>query len=142
MNKMGRKTDKFFDWLASKTNPPRFWTKEEWFKLNSKEKLWVLYKHHDNLLGIGNGELDRFLPFLKGDFITSLAAVSSLLILIKAPEWVFWVYPIFYMVIWKAVQWWVGNKLDEKDLIALQTEIGNKRNKVFRELRKKRINRS
>ncbi len=126
----------FIEWASKKVYIPRLWTKEEWEKLSAKEKMWIWYKHHDYLIGAGNGELDKILPFLTGEFLTTAGVMVAVFTLLGFPEWSYAIYPVFY-IIYKYVQWFVGDQIDKRDLIAVSSEIGNKRQIAFRELREK-----
>lgn len=134
---MGRGT-KLVDWLIGTRliKRPRFWDEEEWNKLSNKEQVWVFYKHHWTMIGVGNGELDNVLFFLKGEFITQAAIMALIVNAFGLPYWAYFAYPALYGV-YKYVQWWVGNKIDKEDLIAMNEEIMNRRNKVFREIRQR-----
>lgn len=129
---------KLVDWIISTRliKRPRFWTEEEWNQLSNKEKLWVFYKHHWMMIGVGNGELDNVLFFLKGEFITQAAIMALVVNAFGLPYWAYFAYPALYGV-YKYVQWWVGNRIDAEDLIAINEEMTNRRNKVFREIRQR-----
>lgn len=126
---------RFVNWLSKKIYKPRLWTDKEWKQKNPKEKVWIWYKHHDALIGSGNGELDKVLPFLTGEFLTTTAAISVFIKMFGLPEWFYFLYPAFYIG-YKYVQWWIGNEIDKRDFPALTSEIGSKRTTAFRELRK------
>lgn len=71
-----------------------------------------------------------------------LGLFTMWLVLIKTynlPNWV-WPFPIFFFFANKGVMWYVGNWKDKKDWIAWETELANKRNKVFREIRNRARN--
>ncbi len=125
---------KFLKWFASKIYTPRLWTEEEWIKLTSKEQVWIWYKHHDNLMSTGNGELDKILPFLKGEFLTTAGIFTVISIQLGLPTWTYFLYPILY-VSYKIFQWYIGDQIDKRDLIALSSEIGSRRTIAFREIR-------
>lgn len=127
------------DWAAGRLGPPRLWTEDEWHKLTSKEKIWITYKHTFHMIGIGNGELDNVLFFLRGEFLTQAGMASLLVLNLGLPSWCYFIYPLFYFI-YKYVQWWIGNRIDAADLIALDSEINNKRSIAFRELRKQANN--
>jgi len=122
------------NWFSGKIYKPRLWTDQEWHKLTPKEKCWIWYKHHFHMIGIGNGELDNVLFFLRGEFITQASITVLLVKSFGLPDWCYLVYPVFFFA-YKYVQWWIGNQIDARDLIALDKEIENKRNFVFREIR-------
>ncbi len=123
------------EWASTKVYIPRLWSKDEWNRLSAKEKMWIWYKHHDALMGAGNGELDKLLPFLKGEFLTTAGIFTVISIQLGLPTWMYFLYPVLYIV-YKAFQWYIGDIIDKQDLIALSSEIGAKRQIAFRELRK------
>jgi len=124
----------FIEWFSKKIYIPRLWTKKEWVELSAKEKVWIWYKHHDNMMSTGNGELDKILPFLRGEFLTTAGIFAVLFVQLGLPQWTLFLYPILYFG-YKLFQWYVGDQIDKRDLIALSSEIGNKRSIAFRELR-------
>jgi len=129
---------KVVDWLAGIrfVKRPRFWDEEEWGTLSNKQKVWIFYKHHWAMIGIGNGELDNVLFFLKGEFITQAAIMALVVNSFGLPYWAYFAYPVSYGL-YKYVQWWVGNKIDSEDLIAMNEEIMIRRHKGWREIRRK-----
>ncbi len=124
----------FLDWFSKKIYIPRLWSRQEWGKSSSKEKLWIWYKHHDALIASGNAEFDKFLPFLTGQFLTTVAAISVYIKIFNLPEWAYYLYPVFY-VAYKYAHWWLGDEIDKRDFPALTSEIQAKRQTAFRELR-------
>jgi len=127
--------EKAIEWGSKKVYIPRLWTQQEWNKLSPKEKMWLWYKHHDTLMSTGNGELDKLLPFLKGEFLTTAGIFTVISIQLGLPTWMYFLYPILY-VAYKLFQWFIGDMIDKQDLIALSSEISNKRQIAFRVLRK------
>ncbi len=125
------------EWASKKVYIPRLWTKKEWVKFSAKEKMWIWYKHHDNMMSTGNGELDKILPFFRGEFIATAGIMAVLFTQLGLPSWSYALYPVFYIG-YKVFQWFVGDQIDKRDLIALSGEIGNKRSIAFRELREKK----
>ena len=126
---------------------PRLWTEKEWSTRSSKEKLWVWYKHHLYIKGLGSAEVDQVTEPLK-----QLVLYGSIIILtierlyamanipVGATQLLFTV-GIICVILWTGntiLQWLIGNKLDNLDLEAWTIEIGNRRNKVFREIREAR----
>ena len=135
---------KLVDWAAFKINKPRFWTNEEWDKFSSKEKLWVYYKHHWTIKGYGSAEVDNFTTPLKelilyGGIILSNAMVALIYFKIEFDYFsLMSIVGITCAILWIinfAWQWMLGDWKDKNDFIALEQEISNKRNKVFREIR-------
>jgi len=122
------------NFFASKVFIPRLWTKKEWDTYSSKEKVWIWYKHHDQMMSVGNGELDKILPFLKGEFLTTAGIFAVLFVQLGLPQWTLLLYPILY-VGYKLFQWYIGDQIDKRDLIALSSEIGSRRTIAFREIR-------
>ena len=138
--------ESFIEWVSKKVGIPRLWTKEEWHKLSAKEKVWIWYKHHWYIRGIGSGEVDQF-----SNPVKEIILYGSLVILtverlyamagieIGATQLLFTV-GIICVIVWLVnfvLQWFIGNKIDNLDLIALNSEIGNRRQIAFRELREK-----
>lgn len=132
-----KKLTHFSDWFAGKIHTPRLWSKKEWGSFTSKEKIWIWYKHHDNIMSTGNGELDKLLPFLKGEFLTTTGIFVVILNQLQLPPWTYFLYPLLY-VGYKFFQWYVGDQIDKRDLIAIASDVSNKRNLAFRELREKK----
>ena len=134
----------FVEWSAKRIGIPRLWTKTEWNACSAKEKLWIWYKHHWFIRGTGSAEVDQFtgpakeillygsLVILTVERLYAMAGIeigASQLLLSVA---------VICIIVWLAnfvLQWFIGNKIDNLDLIALSTEIGNKRQIAFRELR-------
>ena len=118
--------------LAKQTKPVRFFNKKEWATFNDKEKLWITYKHYWMLKGQGDAEI-------------SIVEAIIIQLITWATVLQIWGFDIWLMVFAPFIllfSWWIkyvfGNYKDKKDLIALETEIGNRRNKVFREIRTKK----
>ncbi len=133
------------NWFAKIINPPRLWTKEEWKGLSSKEKIWIWYKHHWYIKGVGSAEVDNFtnpvkeiilygsLIILTTERLFSMAGIAI------GPTTLLLTVGIIGIILWTAnfvIQWCGGNKIDNLDLIALTNEIGDRRKIAFRELRK------
>lgn len=129
----------FADFIARKAPIPRLYEKKEWNKYNSKEKCWILYKHHFHMIGIGNGELDNVLFFMRGEFLTQVGIFGLIALNLGLPLWGYFIYPVFFFF-YKYVQWWVGNQIDKRDLVAIDSEITSKRSMALREIRKKANN--
>ena len=56
---------------------------------------------------------------------SSTAAVMALIVKsFELPYWAYFAYPVLYGA-YKYVQWWVGNRIDAEDLIAINEEIMN-----------------
>ena len=133
------------DWFASKLKAPRLWSKEEWIKLSSKEQAWVWWKHHWMIRGTGSAEVDQFtgpvkeivlygsIIILTVEKLFAMAGISigasQLLVTVAMVCIVLWTINFI-------LQWLIGNKIDNLDLIALNSEIATKRTIAFRELRK------
>lgn len=125
--------------VKTRVNRIRFWSEEEWKALTDKEKIWIWYKHHWLLIGQGNAEVDQLLFFTQGEFLTLFGMWMANVGIWNLPIWTI-PAPFVLFVFNKYVMWRIGNWKDDKDLIALETEWGNRRNKVFREIRKKEMN--
>jgi len=125
------RNNRIFRTIGNLTSPPRFFSKKEWGKFNDKEKIWITYKHYWMLKGQGDAEIS-VVEAIVMQFITW----ATLIMLWKLPIEIMFVSPFVL-----AFSWWLkflfGDYKDKKDLIALEMELGNRRNKVFRELRKK-----
>jgi len=123
--------NKVFRTLGNLTSPPRFFNKKEWGKFNDKEKLWITYKHYWMLKGQGDAEISIFEAI-----VIQLITWATVIQIWGLPLEIMIVAPIVLLI-----SWWLkflfGDYKDKKDLIALETELGNRRNKVFRELRRK-----
>ena len=52
--------NQLINWFAKTRKVPRLWTKEEWNTRSSKEKIWIWYKHHWYIKGVGSAEVDNF----------------------------------------------------------------------------------
>ena len=130
---------RFVDWFSGKIFKPRLYSDKEWNSLVPKEKCWIWYKHHFHMIGIGNGELDNVLFFLRGEFITQAGLASLIVLELGLPYYYYFAYPVFFFG-YKYVQWWIGNQIDMRDLIALDSEITSKRTIAFREIRKASYN--
>lgn len=135
---------KLANWTATRISKPRFWTDEEWNKFSSKEKIWVWYKHHWNIKSYGSAEADNFTMPIKdlilyGGIIMANALAALAYFKIEFDYFaLLFVVGISCTVLWTinfVWQWTLGDWKDKNDFIALEQEIGNKRNKVFREIR-------
>jgi len=115
--------------LASKLSPPKFFTISEWKKMNDKEKIWIVYEDIWIRKGIGDGHWSR----IEGIVIQILTAFTALKIW-GLPEWMIIFIPFILFLSW-FLKIKTATYLDAKDLVALSLEPGNRRNKVFRELR-------
>ncbi|HEU04635.1 MAG TPA: hypothetical protein ENH95_05940 [Nitrosopumilus sp.] len=130
--------------ISKKIGIPRLWDKEEWNTYSAKEKVWIWYKHHWYIRGIGSAEVDQF-----SNPVKEIVLYGSLVILtverlytmagieIGATQLLLTV-GIICVVVWLAnfvLQWVIGNKIDNLDLIALNSEIGSRRQIALRELR-------
>lgn len=136
----------FIHWFVNTRffRKPRLWSQQEWNVISDKEKLWVWYKHHLYVKGLGSAEVDQVTNpakeiVLYGSLIIlTIERLYSLLgIQIGAAELLYTV-GIGCVLFWAVCtigQWLVGNKLDNLDFPAWDAEIGNRRNKVFREIR-------
>lgn len=117
--------------LAARTKPVRFFNKKEWDKFNDKEKIWISYKHYWMLKGQGDAEIS-----IIEAIVIQLITWATVIQIWKLPLEIMILAPFILLF-----SWWIkyrfGNYKDKKDLIALETELGNRRNKVFRELRKR-----
>ena len=116
--------------IASKLKPIRFFSNKEWKKLNDKEKIWITYKHYWMLKGQGDAEI-------------SIIEALIIQVITWATVLQIWGFNIWLMVFAPFVllfSWWLkykfGDYKDAKDLVTLETELSNKRNKVFRQIRK------
>jgi len=136
--------DRIFDWLASKIKRPRLWSDEEWENYTSKEKLWIWYKHHWYIRSTGSAEVDQFTNPIKeiilyGGIILSNVALALMYLGIEIRYFtMIFIVGISCAILWIgnfALQWKLGNWIDNKDLIALGKEIDVRRTKVFREIR-------
>lgn len=116
----------------------RFWSEEEWGSLTDKEKIWIWYKHHWQLIGQGNAEVDTILFFTQGEFLTLMGIWTANVAVWNLPMWAI-PAPFVLFIVNKYIMWKIGNWKDDKDLIALETEWGNRRNKVYREIRAKEM---
>ena len=126
----------FVAWRCPK--PLRFWTEKEWKVFSPKKKIWIWYKHNWNLMNQGSGEIDHVLLFAKPENWYKLIAVAALFEAAwHIPWWVAVVLFIPLEVLNYILQWWIGEVKDRKDLIALEAEISNRRNMVYREIREK-----
>lgn len=130
----GKHTDNFANWFSLKINKPRLWTEKEWKNLIAKEKIWIWYKHHWMLMGEGNAELDNLLFFMQGEFLMMMGIWATFVKVWGFPDWTI-LFPVALTLFNKFLQWKIGNWKDKKDLIALQKEIGNKRDRFIREVR-------
>lgn len=139
-------TERIAHHLVKYIHRPRFWTKAEWEILNPKEKLWIYYKHIWFLKNSGSAEVDIFTNPLKevifyGGIILANIQIYMLLYNIQIDM----IVVSFLIVIMGFclyitnfyLQFRVGNWKDDKDFIALESEIPNKRVIAFREIRKR-----
>jgi hypothetical protein len=117
---------------------PRFWTDEEWSRLNDKEKAWIWYKHHWTLIAQGNAEVDNILFFTQGQFLTLFGMWIVVMKEFNLPGYTL-PLPFVWFIANKYIMWKIGNWKDKKDLIALENELSNKRNKFCRELREQEM---
>ena len=117
------------DNVASGLKPPRFFSEKEWSGYNSKSKLWVKYKHFMMMKSQGDSEVS----VLEGIIYLGIGAVGALKFF-ELPIWLMIFFPVWLILTW-GIKYAFGDYKDKKDLIALETELGNRRNKVFRELR-------
>lgn len=132
------------EFVVKRTSTPRFW-EEEWKAYNTKEKFWVLYKHHWTMKSYGSAEFDQFTTPIKemilyGGIIMSNVAIALIYLKIELDYFALLSFvSTTCVVLWLvnfAVQWWLGDEMDKRDLPALSSEIGSKRTIAFRELRK------
>jgi len=128
LNVFYKPKERFFNFVASKLKPVRFFTEAEWALMSSKEKMWVTYKHILYLVGSGESEINVYEQLVSGmvPWIT-LAIVSE-----YGNIWGFIV--VIYLAL-KYIKFRLGDWKDKKDFNALDTEIGNRRNKLVREFR-------
>lgn len=136
---------RFTEWFVNRfVKRVRFWEEKEWRQRTPKERIWIWYKHHWKMKNEGSSEVDQITDPIKevvlyGGIIT-LTLNSFLLaqgISVNFIELTNLVY-LGAMVLWLilfGVQWWIGNWKDKQDFIALNMELENRRNKVFREMR-------
>ncbi len=115
--------------IGSKLKPVRFFSQEEWNNLTPKEKVWITNKHHKFLRDIGDGEVNFFQGILYQIF-----GFMAFIKIMEYPEWIIYLFPLGWIII-NYIQWWFGNFMDKYDLPAFNTEIVNRRNMVFREIR-------
>ena len=115
--------------LANRTKPPRFFSQEEWNAFNDKEKLWIKYKHFWVMKSQGDTEIS----VIEGIIYLGVGAATFL------NYWNLSMELMYFFPVWLAGSWWLkykfGDYKDRKDLIALESEVSNRRNKVFREIR-------
>ena len=116
-------------------NPPRFWKKSEWKLMSTKERVWITWKHHMNLKSSGSGEFDQITTPVKEIILYGSVIFLAAEKMGIPPAVVFPGVIGLWILNW-LFQWALGNYLDKKDMLALSAEIGNRRNKVFRELRR------
>jgi hypothetical protein len=121
----------FLDEKVIKKRKPRLWKEKEWAELTPKERIWIFYKHHWTMKNIGSGEVDQITNPVKELILYG----GILIILFKDPVLVV-IGAVCYVVGNTFLQWYIGTWKDKKDLIALEQEISNRRNLVFREMRK------
>ena len=145
---LGRFAKKIVEWFVRQSffKKPRYWTEEEWVKYSNKEMFWIWYKNILHIKGHGSGEVDIFVDPFK-DFILYggiiLANILAALVYLNIEIDYFVILGVVCVV---AVVGWVinfivqhkiGNWKDANDFIALETELQNKRNPVFREIRQR-----
>ena len=137
----------FIEWFIKTRlfKKPRLWEKKEWDSISPREKIWVWYKHHLYIKGLGSAEVDQVTTptkeiILYGSVIIlaveRLYAIAN--ISVSAEQLIYTVGTVC-VLLWvgnTVIQWVIGNQLDNLDLPAWDCEISNRRNKVFREIRK------
>lgn len=136
------KIDWFADNIAKRV---RFWSDKEWSKLNSKERIWMWYKHHWFIKNAGSTELDIVTNPLKEIVLYSGVIITTITTFIIATgievnqyfvvAGVLTGLTILWIINW-IFQWYIGEWKDKKDLISLENETGNKRQKIYRKLEK------
>lgn len=124
---------------------PRLWDNKEWKTISSKEQIWVWYKHHLYLKGLGSAEVNQVTDPLKDIMLYGSVAflmVGQFYEMIGIPvnaTQLLSTVAIAGILLWGGntiLQWVIGNLLDNFDFPAWEAEIGNRRNNVFREIRK------
>jgi len=123
----------------------RLWDQKEWDGLTPKEKLFIWYKHHWGLKNQGSGEVDQVTAPIKEAILYGgiiILVFERILETVGIQTNVFTLMTIVAVscgILWLinfTVQWMLGDWMDRKDLIALKEEIVNRRNLVFREIRR------
>ena len=125
----------FVDWIVKRIKPVRFWSEKEWNNLTPKEKIWIWYKHHWTMKNTGSGEVDQIINPIK-----EVLLYGGILLIITNDPVLVTILAICYVIVNTLLQWFMGNWMDKKDLIALGQEISNRRNNVFREMRNGKLN--
>ena len=135
----------FVNWFAKRIETPRLWTDSEWRKLTPKEKCWIWYKHVLYIKGVGSAEVDQVSNPIKdwilyGGIILSNISLAMIALEIETNYFaLIGVVGVTVIVLWIINFAWqlkIGDWKDANDLIALEQEIGNKRNKFCRDIRK------
>ena len=142
---MSKNIDNLINRISSIIKIPRLWTNEEWMKLSSLEKLFIWYKQILYIKGVGSSEVDQVSNPIKdlilyGGIILSNVSIAFLYLGIELNYFtiigfvsvsclIFWIINFVF-------QMRIGNWKDSHDLIALENEIGNKRDKFCRDIRK------
>jgi len=137
------------NWFSRRIGRPRLWSKKEWNASSSKEKIWVWYKHHLYLKGLGSAEIDQVsdpvkeiilygsIIILTVERLYAMAGITvgaeQLLVTVGVVCIAFWISNTI-------MQWIIGNKIDNLDLPACGEEINIRRNKLFREIRERAEN--
>ncbi len=142
---MNLNINKLLDKISNKIKIPRLWTKNEWEKLSSLEKCFIWYKQIFYIKGTGSAEVDQVTNPIKdlilyGGIILSNVSIAFLYLGIELNYFtIIGIVTITCILLWIAnfiFQIKIGNWKDIHDLIALEQEIGNKRDKFCRDIRK------
>ncbi len=137
--------EKFVNWLSKKISRPRLWLENEWDTLSSLEKTFIWYKHILYIRGVGSSEVDQISNPIKdlilyGGIILSNVSIAFLYLGIELNYFtIIGLVSFFCLIFWIinfVFQMRIGNWKDIHDLIALENEIGNKRDKFCRDIRK------
>jgi len=133
------------NWFSKKIRKPRLWTGIEWKKLTPKEKCWIWYKHVLYIKGVGSAEVDQVTNPIKDWILYGGIVLSNITLAMTALGLKIDYFAIVGMVGLTVIVLWIvnfvwqlniGDWKDANDLIALESEITNKRNLFCRDLRK------
>jgi hypothetical protein len=119
---------KIFAGIAAKLPPVRFFSVKEWSKMTDKEKIFMTYKHHYSLKMQGDSEIG-----LIEALVTQFVLVATVLKVFEQ-SWLIVFAPPLLLMMW-FLKWKIGDYKDKRDLIALETEFGTRRNRRFREFK-------
>ena len=137
--------ENFLKWSSEKISPPRLWSKKEWNTLSALEKTFIWYKQLLYIKGVGSSEVDQVSNPLKdlilyGGIILSNVSIAFLYLGIELNYFtIIGIVAVCCLIFWIInfiFQMKIGNWKDIHDLIALEKEIGNKRDKFCRDIRK------